>query len=276
MSENSSITNGSKKENLYIWSSSLQHSWLMLSKNTVKFIKSLHQKKFRKQESAFFVEGAKNVTELLLSNYAVSHLLFTEKYREENASLLTGFPGTKIEVKPKELSSLGTFSTNDQALAVAKIKENRPLTLEKDQLILALDDVRDPGNLGTIIRIADWYGIKKILLSKNTADVYNPKVLNASMGSFTRLSFEYVDLVEKITTSNLPVYGAFLEGMDVHQLEKAATGVLLMGNESNGISGQLEKIVTQKLTIPAYGEAESLNVAIATAVLCDNLKRTMQ
>ena len=247
----------------------------MLSKNTVKFIKSLHQKKFRKQESAFFVEGAKNVTELLLSNYTVSHLLCTEKYLEENASLLTGFSGIKVDVKPKELASLGTFSSNDQALAVAKIKENKPLTLGNDHLILALDDVRDPGNLGTIIRIADWYGIEKILLSKNTADVYNPKVLNASMGSFTRLSFEYVDLLEKLTASKLPVYGAFLEGKNVHHLEKMSTGILLMGNESNGISGQLEKIVTQKLTIPAFGEAESLNVAIATAVLCDNLKRNM-
>lgn len=247
----------------------------MLSKNTVKFIKSLHHKKFRKQESAFFVEGAKNVTELLLSNYTVSHLLCTEKYIEENASLLTGFTGIKIDVKPKELSSLGTFSTNDQALAVAKIKENKSLSLDKDQLILALDDVRDPGNLGTIIRIADWYGIKKLLLSKNTADVYNPKVLNASMGSFTRLSFEYVDLFEKLTASKLPVYGAFLEGDNVHHLENLATGILLMGNESNGISGQLEKIVTQKLTIPAFGKAESLNVAIATAVLCDNLKRNL-
>lgn len=247
----------------------------MLSKNTVKFIKSLHQKKFRKQENAFFVEGAKNVTELLQSNYTVSHLLYTERYQEENASMVPKFGGIKILINPKELASLGTFSTNDQALAVAKIKENKSLMLDEDQLILALDDVRDPGNLGTIIRIADWYGIKKILLSKNTADVYNPKVLNASMGSFTRLSFEYVDLFEKLTASQLPVYGAFLEGENVHHLRKAATGILLMGNESNGISGQLEKIVTQKLTIPAFGEAESLNVAIATAVLCDNLKRNL-
>ena len=247
----------------------------MLSKNTVKFIKSLHQKKFRKQESAFFVEGAKNVTELLLSNYTVSHLLCTEKFQEENTLLVNGFSGIKIEVNPKELSALGTFSTNDQALAVAKIKENKPLTFGKEQLILALDDVRDPGNLGTIIRIADWYGIEKILMSKNTADIYNPKVLNASMGSFTRLSFEYVDLLEKLTASNLPVYGAFLEGMNVHHLGKAANGILLMGNESNGISRQLEEIVTQKLTIPAFSNAESLNVAIATAVLCDNLTRIM-
>lgn len=112
------------------------------------------------------MEGAKNVTELLLSNYTVSHLLCTEKFQEENTLLVNGFSGIKIEVNPKELSALGTFSTNDQALAVAKIKENKPLTFGKEQLILALDDVRDPGNLGTIIRIADWYGIEKILMSK--------------------------------------------------------------------------------------------------------------
>tara|TARA_R110002124_G_scaffold55708_3_gene157705 strand:+ start:8118 stop:8942 length:825 start_codon:yes stop_codon:yes gene_type:complete len=273
---NNSITNGSKKENLYIWSSSQQHSRLMLSKNTVKFIKSLHQKKFRKQERAFFVEGAKNVTELLLSNFTISHLLCTEKFQEENASLLSTFAGIKIMVKPKELASLGTFSSNDQALAVAEVKGNKPLVLEKGQLILALDDIRDPGNLGTIIRIADWYGINKLLLSENTADIYNPKVLNASMGSFTRMNFEYVDLFNKLKGSGIPIYGAFLEGMNVHQLTDAAEGVLLMGNESNGISKQMENIVTQKLTIPAFGKAESLNVAIATAVLCDNLKRNMQ
>jgi len=245
----------------------------MLSKNTVKFIKSLHQKKFRKQERAFFVEGAKNVTELLLSNFTVSHLLCTEKYQEENASLLANFLGIKILLKPKDLTSMGTFSTNDHALAVAKIKENSPLVLEKGHLILALDDIRDPGNLGTIIRIADWYGISKLLLSANTADIYNPKVLNASMGSFTRMNFEYVDLYKKLNNSGLPIYGAFLEGMNVHQLSGAAEGVLLMGNESNGISAVLEGIVTKKLTIPAFGKAESLNVAIATAVLCDNLTR---
>ncbi|EPR65985.1 RNA methyltransferase, TrmH family [Cyclobacterium qasimii M12-11B] len=235
----------------------------------------MHQKKFRKQERAFFVEGAKNVTELLLSNFTVSHLLCTEKYQEENESLLSSFSGTKILLKPKELESLGTFSTNDQALAVAEIKENRSLELEKGQLILALDDIRDPGNLGTIIRIADWYGISKLLLSTNTADIYNPKVLNASMGSFTRMNFEYVDLVKKLEGSGLPIYGAFLEGMNVHELKGTAEGVLLMGNESNGISSELESIVTKKLTIPAFGKAESLNVAIATAVLCDNLRRIM-
>ena len=205
----------------------------MLSKNTVKFIKSLHQKKFRKQERAFFVEGAKNVTELLLSNFTISHLLCTEKFQEENASLLSTFAGIKIMVKPKELASLGTFSSNDQALAVAEVKGNKPLVLEKGQL-------------------------------------------NASMGSFTRMNFEYVDLFNKLKGSGIPIYGAFLEGMNVHQLTDAAEGVLLMGNESNGISKQMENIVTQKLTIPAFGKAESLNVAIATAVLCDNLKRNMQ
>ena len=113
------------------------------------------------------------------------------------------------------------------------------------------------------------------MLSDNTADIYNPKVLNASMGSFTRMNFEYVDLVKKLEGSGLPIYGAFLEGTNVHQLKGPAEGVLLMGNESNGISAELERIVTKKLTIPAFGKAESLNVAIATAVLCDNLRRIM-
>jgi TrmH family RNA methyltransferase len=245
----------------------------MLSKNTVKFIKSLQQKKFRKQEHSFFVEGAKNVTELLLSNFTVSHLLYTEKFQEENASLVSAFKGNKILTKPKELISAGTFSSNDQALAVAEIKENRPLSLGKGKLMLALDDIRDPGNLGTIVRIADWYGISELLLSENTTDIYNPKVLHASMGSFTRMNFEYVDLFHKLKDSEIPVFGAFLEGVNVHKLSGDAEGVLLMGNESNGISSRLQSIVTHKLTIPSFGMAESLNVAIATAVLCDNLTR---
>jgi TrmH family RNA methyltransferase len=245
----------------------------MLSKNTVKFIKSLQQKKFRKQEKSFFVEGAKNVTELLLSNFTVSHLLYTEKFYKENAALVAAFNGNKILTKPKELTSTGTFSSNDQALAVADIKENLPLSLDKGKLLLALDDIRDPGNLGTIVRIADWYGISEMLLSENTADIYNPKVLHASMGSFTRMNFEYVDLFNKLKDADIQVFGAFLEGMNVHRLKNDAEGVLLMGNESNGISPHLQSIVTHKLTIPSFGRAESLNVAIATAVLCDNLTR---
>ncbi|MEX2512396.1 MAG: RNA methyltransferase [Cyclobacteriaceae bacterium] len=245
----------------------------MLSKNTVKFIKSLQQKKFRKQENAFFVEGAKNVTELLHSNFECTHLLFTEKYDQEFTSLVASFSGTKIRTSREALATLGTFTSNDQALAVAKIKPNGCINVVKGELALALDDIRDPGNLGTIIRIADWYGIKKLILSQQTADIYNPKVLHASMGSFTRVDFQYVELKAYLTDSHVPVFGAFLDGENIHTLKESPAGILLVGNESQGISPDLIPFITKKVTIPSYGAAESLNAAIATAVLCDNFRR---
>jgi TrmH family RNA methyltransferase len=245
----------------------------MLSKNTVKFIKSLQQKKFRKQEQAFFVEGNKNVTELLSSDFKVSHLLYTSKYAENHPELIAAPGGERYEVDPKTLQSIGSFVTNDSALAVAEMKPNAPLDLEQGDLAIALDNVRDPGNLGTIIRIADWYGIKKLILSEETADFYNPKVLNSSMGSFTRVDFFYTDLQKFFSGTNSPVYGAFLEGENIHQANLSPEGVILVGNESNGISDRLAALVTHKLTIPAFGQAESLNVAVATAVICDNFRR---
>src|SRR5690554_572088 len=221
----------------------------MLSKNTVKFIKSLQQKKFRKLEQAFFVEGTKNVTELLGSDFKVTHLLYTSKFAETQTELLESTAAIKFEVSPKTLRDAGSFLSNDSVLAVAEIKKNEAFTLNKDELAIALDDVRDPGNLGTIIRIADWYGIKKLLFSEETADIYNPKVLNSSMGSFTRVSFFYTDLEEYLKNVRVPVYGAFLEGENIHQTQLNSKGVILMGNESTGISGALASRVTRKLAI---------------------------
>ncbi|ERM83291.1 hypothetical protein P872_16565 [Rhodonellum psychrophilum GCM71 = DSM 17998] len=245
----------------------------MLSKNTLKFIKSLHQKKFRKQENSFFVEGEKNVMELLASDFDVTHLLFTSKFGNEHSSLLSDFDGEAFEVTQKVLESVGFFQTNDVALAVATTKANAPLEIRPNDLMLALDDVRDPGNLGTIIRIADWYGIQNIALSTESADFYNPKVLHSSMGSFTRVNVYYTDLNIFLPKSKLPVYGAFMEGESIHEAELTPSGIILMGNESNGISDALAPLVTKKLTIPKFGNAESLNVAIATAVICDNFRR---
>lgn len=245
----------------------------MLSKNTLKFIKSLHQKKFRKLEQSFFVEGAKNVTELLLSDFQVTHLLYTSKFGIENEAMLDNLSAEKHEVGEKMLEAIGSYQSNTAALAVSKMKENVPIVPRSGELVLALDDVRDPGNLGTIIRIADWYGIRRVLFSPQTADFYNPKVLNASMGSFTRISFVYTDLEEVLRNTEIPVYGAFLDGENIHHCQLKRQGILVMGNESTGISPQVEKFVHRKLTIPSFGKAESLNVAIATAVICDNFSR---
>jgi RNA methyltransferase, TrmH family len=245
----------------------------MLSKNTLKFIKSLHQKKFRKQENAFFVEGGKNVTELLASNFQVSHLLYTPKFADENQSYLKEFSGEAFEVNQKTLEAVGSFQTNDAALAVAAIKPNELIELGSKDWAIALDDVRDPGNLGTIIRISDWYGIHNIILSAESADFYNPKVLHASMGSFTRVNIFYTELKGYLSSIKLPIYGAFLEGENIYQQNFGEGGIILMGNESKGISDELENLVNQKITIPRFGSAESLNVAVATAIICDNVKR---
>ena len=245
----------------------------MLSKNTVKFIKSLHQKKYRLESGKFFVEGEKSVVEVLQSSFTVDLLLVTQEFATKHATLLSGKAFEVLFVTPNQLEQLGQYQSNDAALAVVQMKANQAFLPEKGELILALDEVRDPGNLGTIIRIADWYGIKKLIFSSHTAEFYNPKVIQSSMGSFTRVQFYYADLAQAFQEWKLPVYGAFLEGESIHELTNPTPGVLLLGNESQGISKEVEKWVSSKITIPSFGKAESLNVAIATAIFCDNFKR---
>ncbi|RAI89472.1 TrmH family RNA methyltransferase [Algoriphagus yeomjeoni] len=245
----------------------------MLSKNTVKFIKSLHQKKFRNQEQKFFVEGEKSVLEVLNSDFKLELLVATDSFFEKHNSIISQSAAQVILVTQNQLETLGQYQSNDSALAVVQMKSNSPYDFPQGHFVVGLDDVRDPGNLGTIIRIADWYGIKNLVFSEQTADFYNPKVIQSSMGSFTRVSFFYADLKDVFSKWNVPVYGAFLDGENVHQMTKIKHGVILMGNESNGISRELENMVTNKVTIPGFGQAESLNVAIATAIICDNFKR---
>lgn len=248
----------------------------MLSKSLAKYVQSLQQKKFRQEHGAFLVEGAKSVIELLESDYQTDLLLTTEPFHKENARLLDKQPARVEIVSTADLERVGTLATNDTCLAVARTKENRILVADPAEYALILDDIRDPGNLGTILRIADWYGIRKLICSPTTADVYNPKVISASKGSFTRVQWYYCDLAEFLKNqSGVPVYGAFLGGADVHTLSFAPGGYVVMGNESNGIGAAVEQWVTQKITIPRYGGAESLNVGIATAVICDNLRRSL-
>ncbi|MEB2785183.1 TrmH family RNA methyltransferase [Algoriphagus persicinus] len=245
----------------------------MLSKNTVKFIKSLHQKKFRNQEQKFFVEGEKSVVETLNSDFEVEMLVATESFLDRYGSSINKSGAQVILATQNQLENLGQYQSNDSALAVVKMKSNSPFDFPEHNFVIGLDDVRDPGNLGTIVRIADWYGIKNLVFSVQTADFYNPKVIQSSMGSFTRVKFFYDDLAKVFKEWNVPIYGAFLDGKNIHEIKQISSGVLLMGNESNGISEILAKVVTDKVTIPGFGQAESLNVAIATAILCDNFKR---
>jgi TrmH family RNA methyltransferase len=242
----------------------------MLSKAKIKFIKSLQLKKYRKQEQCFVVQGAKSVQELIASDFEVVTVLGTPDF------LSVHRPSGKvevIEVTEKDLTGLSEFQSNDTALAVARVKPNDRVEVHAGEFALALDDIRDPGNLGTIIRTADWFGITKIIASIETADVYNPKVISSTMGSFTRVEIYYTDLENYFANVKQKVYGAYLNGSDVHQVNFGKEGLILIGNESHGISPALEKYVTDKITIPRYGKAESLNAGIATAVICDNVRR---
>jgi RNA methyltransferase, TrmH family len=245
----------------------------MLSKARIKFIKSLQLKKYRKQEQCFVVEGEKSVLELLASDFAVQLVVGTADFFDRHSRALNKADVECIEAKPKELEGLGDYSTNNAALAVARMRLNEPASITENEFVLMLDDIRDPGNLGTIIRTADWYGIKYIVASAETADVYNAKVIQATMGSFTRVHVYYTHLKAYLQQNQLPVFGAFLEGKSVHTVDFGNGGIIVMGNEANGISNEVEQFITQRITIPRYGLAESLNAAIATAVICDNIRR---
>ena len=242
----------------------------MVSKANIKFIKSLQIKKYRKQEQCFIVEGAKSVLELLSSDFEPVLILGTQDFLK---NLPEGIQTEVIEASPKELEMVGEFQTNASGLVVAKMKKNVPINVPENEFALVLDDIRDPGNLGTIIRTADWYNIKHIIASEETADFYNSKVITSTMGSFTRTAIFYTNLEEYLSKVTGPVMGAFLDGKSVHDFNFAGGGLLVIGNESRGISPPVEKFVSQRITIPRYGKAESLNAAIATAIICDNIRR---
>jgi TrmH family RNA methyltransferase len=244
----------------------------MISKAQIKFIKSLQIKKYRKQEQCFVVEGRKSVEELLRSDFDIHMLVATSTYLKSLPPPIKPIALT-IEVSNNELESLGQFQTNEEVLAIAKMRaESVPKKAEKG-FTLVLDDIRDPGNLGTIIRTADWYGIKTIIASQETADFYNPKVITASMGSFTRVRMYYAELAPFLSSTSFPIYGALLDGKDVHKTSFGKDGLIVIGNESNGISPEIEIMITERITIPRYGHAESLNAGVATAIILDNLRR---
>ncbi len=244
----------------------------MISKSKIKFIKSLQVKKYRKQEQSFVVEGAKSVEELLRSSFETTWVAGTEEFLLRNEELITKMRIETVVVGADELAQLGSFQTNESVLAIAKTKVNSALNL-KDEFCLVLDDLRDPGNVGTIVRTADWYGIKNIIASEETADFYNPKTISATMGSFCRVNFFYTNLITFLAKNELPTFGAFMEGEDVHQFNYGKNGLLVIGNESNGISEAVSKHIQHKITIPRIGRAESLNAGIATAIILDNIFR---
>jgi RNA methyltransferase, TrmH family len=248
----------------------------MLSKNQIKYINSLKIKKYRLQHESFIVEGTKSVLELLASDYTVEFVVATDDFLQKYGSISSRPTVNWIATTPADLDRVGTFQSNDACLAVAKTKENAFLCAQPGEYALMLDDIRDPGNLGTILRIADWYGIPKIICSENTTDFYNPKVIAASKGSFTRVQTYYTALPGFIG-EHAPQHariGAFLEGDSLYNFSfPQAGGYLVMGNESQGIGPEVGTLITHRVTIPRFGKAESLNVGIATAVICDGWRR---
>jgi RNA methyltransferase, TrmH family len=249
----------------------------MISKSIIKLIRSLEQKKFRTEHQLFVAEGNKIVSELIYSKQPIEHLIATRNWFEEQKTL----PKINvIEVTEKELERISFQKTPQQVLAVCRIvkKELNVLDL-KNSLSLALDDVQDPGNVGTIIRIADWFGIKNILASSSTADVYNPKVIQSTMGAFARVTIHYVDLTEflKQQKNNIPIYGTTLDGENIYSQKLKPYGIIVMGSEGNGISKETLKVLTHKLFIPPFSSVEpvcdSLNVASATAIVCAEFRR---
>lgn len=238
----------------------------MLSKNQIKHIARLKQKKFRLQEKLFVAEGVKTIQELLDSRMELQQLYTTESFNLDAKD--------ELLITENDLKKISFLKTPQKALAIFKIREAQPVV--SNQLILALDDVRDPGNLGTIIRLCDWFGITDLVCSNETVDCYNPKVVQATMGSIARVNITYLDLPHFIENQNMPVFGAFMDGENVYQTKLPDKGILIMGNEANGISEEISQLISHKIAIPRFGErqeTESLNVAMATSILLSEFKR---
>lgn len=244
----------------------------MLSKNQIKYIKSLHNKKDRNENNVFLVEWKKSLVELLNSDFKIELIIISESFFVENRNILSKY---NFEIlKPDEITKLSTLWTNTDWIAIVKQKPNLELKNNWSEIILILDEIKDPGNLGTIIRIADWYGITKIIASNNNCEFYNPKVIISTMWSFTRVWIYYTDLEKYLQNQNFPIYGAFLWWENIHKTTfDKKWCFLVIGNESNGISKEIEKYISKKITIPRFWWAESLNAWVATAVILDNIKR---
>ncbi|RKS26800.1 TrmH family RNA methyltransferase [Flavobacterium endophyticum] len=240
----------------------------MVSKNQIKLITSLQQKKFRKEHKLFFAEGKKVIQELIHSNFSLEYLFST-------AAVFPGIDPKKIlTISETELKKISALTTPNDCLAVFKQPESK--SINPSGLIVALDDIRDPGNLGTIIRLCDWFGITELVCSEETADIYNPKVVQATMGSIARVNVNYVNLEKFINETQLPVFGTFMDGENIYKSTLPKEGIIIMGNEANGISPEIEKVVKNRLTIPRFGDlqqTESLNVATATAIILSEFKR---
>ena len=253
----------------------------MLSKNKQKQIQGLIQKKNRVKNCSFIAEGDKLIVEALHSKFRIKTLLANDLFLSDQSSELLKNSEEIIPISDKELQQISFLKTHQNALAVIEIPKESPVLISSEfPLSLGLDQIQDPGNLGTIIRLADWFGIEHIFCNTGTTDCYSPKVVQASMGAIFRIQIHYVDFMKFLPIINdhqFPVYGTFLEGENIYQQPLSNNGLLILGNEGNGISAAVAAMINNKLHIPSFStkgtHAESLNVATATAICCSEFKR---
>ncbi|BDX36837.1 RNA methyltransferase [Tenuifilaceae bacterium CYCD] len=248
----------------------------MLTKNTIKRIVSLQVKKFRKEHGVFIAEGSRLIDELFGSNLEIKELYYTSQWKSNNIRKAAH----SEMVSEDEMKKISALSTPSQVLAVVEIPEYKLDEIDfTNELVLALDTIQDPGNLGTIVRLADWFGINSIICSRETVDIFSPKVIQSTMGAITRVRVIFCNLTEELTKikSKVPIYGTFMEGSNIYRTELKPKGVVVMGNEGNGISPEIEKLVSQKIHIPSFAKdrtnVESLNVAMATAIVFSEFRR---
>jgi len=239
----------------------------MVVKSQIKLIKSLRRKKYRTQHSLFVVEGVKTVRELLQSDIVKYEVYTTD------LSLFDANEVRAQRISDKELEQMSNLKNPNKVLGIFQIPEHRPIDFS--DWVVALDDVADPGNLGTIIRLCDWFGIPNLLCSKNTADCYNPKVLQATMGSISRVNVVYDNLYATLKNARTPIYGTFMEGGSIYNEDMPTSGILVLGNEAHGISKEIQELCNKKISIPHFGKSttESLNVATATAIFLNEIRR---
>jgi len=239
---------------------------ILVSKSQIKLITSLQQKKYRNKLGLFIAEGPKVINELLTAGLRLHSLFSTQEhlFNVENVQWISEI----------DLSKISFLKNANNSIAVFKVPT--PKNLVDNTLTVALDAVRDPGNLGTIIRLCDWFGIQQLVCSLDTVDCYNPKVIQATMGSIARVNVVYLELLEYLNETKLPVYGGCMDGPSIYQEQLLENAIIVLGNEANGISEKIETLITQKVTIPQFGEqkeTESLNVATATAIILSEFKR---
>jgi TrmH family RNA methyltransferase len=240
----------------------------MVSKNQIKLITSLVQKKFRKEHQLFIAEGEKVIHELLQSDFELKNLYCTKPMFSRILEPI------KTIVSDADLKKISALITANDCLGVFRIPNQKEIA--NSGLILVLDDIRDPGNLGTIIRLCDWFGINQIICSDQTVDIYNPKVIQATMGSISRVNVNYVNLEDYLSETKLTIFGTFMDGENIYQKQLPQNGIIVLGNEANGISETIKKLVTQKIAIPRFGNmqlTESLNVATAAAIILSEFRR---